>query len=82
MSSVGFNISLYSLLVMHCLLSMVNLIKITPGNIGFLEVSLIFFQSLHGITTSEIIVFSVVLRIVSFVSLFLLFGIDKSINKN
>ncbi len=82
MSSVGFNISLYSLLVMHCLLSMVNLIKITPGNIGFLEVSLIFFQSLHGITTSEIIVFSVVLRIVSFVSLFLLFGIDKFINKN
>ncbi len=82
MSSVGFNISFYSLLVLHCLSSMVNLIKLTPGNIGFLEVSLIFFQNLHGITTNQIIIFSVVSRIVSFVSLILLFGFEKFTYKN
>ncbi len=82
MSSAGFNISLYSLLVLHCLSSVVNLIKLTPGNIGFLEISLIFFQGLHGITTNQIIIFSVVSRIVSFTSLLLLFGIDKIANKN
>tara|TARA_B100000902_G_scaffold312804_1_gene303071 strand:- start:2471 stop:3391 length:921 start_codon:yes stop_codon:yes gene_type:complete len=82
MSSVGFNISFYSLLVLHCLSSMVNLIKLTPGNIGFLEVSLIFFQNLHGITTNQIIIFSVVSRIVSFVSLILLFGFEKLTYKN
>jgi len=82
MSSVGFNISIYSLLVFHCLSSVVNLIKLTPGNIGFLEISLIFLQGLHGITTNQIIIFSVVSRIVSFISLLLLFGIDKIANKN
>jgi len=82
MSSVGFNISIYSLLVFHCLSSGVNLIKLTPGNIGFLEISLIFLQGLHGITTNQIIIFSVVSRIVSFISLLLLFGIDKIANKN
>ena len=82
MSSVGFNISLYSLLVLHCLSSVVNLIKLTPGNIGFLEVSLIFFQGLHGITTFQIIIFSVVSRIVSFVTLLLFFSFDKFTNKN
>tara|TARA_B100000579_G_scaffold52037_1_gene36210 strand:+ start:2735 stop:3658 length:924 start_codon:yes stop_codon:yes gene_type:complete len=81
MSSVGFNISLYSLLVLHCLSSVVNLIKITPGNIGFFEVSLIFFQGLHGITTIQIIIFSVVSRIVSFMTLLLFFGFDKFTNK-
>ena len=82
MSSLSFNISLYSLLVLHCLSSVVNLIKLTPGNIGFLEISLIFLQGLHGITTNQIIIFSVVSRIVSFTSLLLLFGIDKIANKN
>ncbi len=81
MSSLSFNISLYSLLVLHCLSSVVNLIKLTPGNIGFLEISLIFLQGLHGITTNQIIIFSVVSRIVSFTSLLLLFGIDKIANK-
>ena len=77
MSSVGFNISLYSLLVLHCLSSVVNLIKLTPGNIGFLEISLIFLQGLHGITTNQIIIFSVVSRIVSFTSLLLLLVLIK-----
>lgn len=81
MSSVGFNISLYSILVLHCLSSVVNLIKLTPGNIGFLEISLIFFQGLHGITTSQIIIFSTISRIISFVSLLLFFAYDRFINK-
>ena len=58
MSSVGFNISLYSLLVLHCLSSVVNLIKLTPGNIGFLEISLIFKDL--PVSTNQIIIFSVV----------------------
>lgn len=82
MNSVGFDITLYSLLVLHCLSSVVSLIKLTPGNIGFLEVSLIFFQNLHGITTNQIIVFSMISRIISFITLLLFFSYDKYINKN
>jgi uncharacterized protein (TIRG00374 family) len=82
MYSAGFNITLYSLAVLYCLSSMVNLIKLTPGNIGFLEVSLIFFQGLHGITTNQIIIYSVVTRIVSFLTILFLLGFDKFTNKN
>lgn len=82
MISVGFNITLHSLLVLHCISSIVNLIKLTPGNIGFLEISLIFFQGLHGITTNQIIIFSVISRIISFVTLLLLLIFDSLISKN
>ena len=66
----------------YILSSIVNLIKLTPGNIGFLEISLILFQGLHGITTNQIIIFSVISRIISFVTLLLLLIFDSLISKN
>lgn len=82
MSSIGFNISIYSLLVMLCISSIVNLIKLTPGNIGILEVSLIFLQGLHGITSDQIIIFYAFTRIVSFLSIIFLLCLDKITTKS
>lgn len=54
------------LIVLFNLSSIVNLIKLTPGNIGFLEAVLINSEVIHGILPLAVFGLSIVLRIVNY----------------
>ena len=43
--------------------------RITPGNIGIIEIALIFFKDLLSLTTIQIILISITQRLLSLLSL-------------
>lgn len=81
-SSFGFSIPIKSILLLHFLSSLIGIIKLTPGNIGFLEIVLIFFQGIHGISTNQIILFSICSRFLSFSSILLILLFEKIKSKS
>lgn len=68
----AFDISFLNSLFYTAIGSFSGVVKITPGNIGFYEVLMIWSQNLHGVITSQIIISSVFIRLVSYLSLFAL----------
>lgn len=78
---IGFNLNIGSIILFYCLSSFIGIVKLTPGNIGFLEFVLIVLENIHGLSIFQIISFSFVSRIISFLSLILFFIIDN-FNKN
>lgn len=78
MNILLFDISIISVISFLCISNIVNLIKITPGNIGYLEVALISLQELHNIQTSLIILFGIVGRVISGLGLTFYFLINKA----
>lgn len=77
MNTLQFDISIVSVISFLCISNIANLIKITPGNIGYLEVTLISLQELHNIQASLIILFGIVGRFISGLGLIFYFFISK-----
>lgn len=75
--SFGLDVQIKSIILLHFLSSIINIVKLTPGNIGILEVFLIFFQGIHGVSTNEIILLSICSRILSFSSILIILLIEK-----
>ncbi len=69
--SYDHNFSFFSGLSYSFLSSFVNLINVTPGNIGTKEGLLILFNQLHGIGFELVIIVSFIERLTSLITLFL-----------
>ena len=69
--SYDHNFSFFSGLSYSFLSSFVNLINVTPGNIGTKEGLIIVFNQLHGIGFELVIIVSFIERLTSLITLFL-----------
>jgi uncharacterized protein (TIRG00374 family) len=69
-NSVSDELSFYSAVAYNFLGSFINLVNITPGNIGVKEGLIILFNDLHLISNELIIITSFVERLASIITLF------------
>lgn len=71
LENLTINASLYSATAYSFLSSFVNLINLTPGNIGVKEGLIILFDNIHGISFEIVVIASVIERFFSLVTLFI-----------
>tara|TARA_Y100000816_G_C26093830_1_gene578449 strand:+ start:1205 stop:2119 length:915 start_codon:yes stop_codon:yes gene_type:complete len=77
----NFQVSLLSCIIYIGVAAFTGVIKITPGNIGFYEIFMIFTNGLHGVDTFYIITTSVFLRLISYATIGVL-GVKTLFNKS
>ena len=64
----SFNIDLLSSAIYSTVGSLGNFANITPGNIGFYELVMISSNFLHGVSTEQVLISSVLARAISYCS--------------
>lgn len=73
--SFGVHLSFLRILYLHLLSSMVLIINLTPASLGIYEGAIVLAAGNIGIVPSEALSFAIIFRPISFIVLFLLFGL-------